>query len=107
MTAYASGFDRFQGVAADAIMPARRAFAVVTSDTKDLTDPTGDADPFYAKGLFVGGAGTVKVTMAGDVAEPSTPVTFSGVAAGTFLNVQVRRVWATGTTATLILALMD
>lgn len=49
--------------------------------------------------VFVGGAGNVKVTTAnGD------DVTFSGVAAGMVLPVQVRRVWSTGTTATLLTA---
>lgn len=50
--------------------------------------------------VFVGGAGNVKVTTAnGD------DVTFSGVAAGMVLPVQVRRVWSTGTTATLMTAI--
>lgn len=77
---------------------ADNAVAVVPSDSADLTDSAGNPAPAY--GLFVGGAGTVKVTMIG-----GGVVTFSGVAAGQFLPINVIRVWSTGTTATLILAL--
>jgi len=48
--------------------------------------------------IYVGGAGNVKVTTAqGD------EVTFSGLAAGQVIPVQVIRVWSTGTTATNLL----
>lgn len=67
--------------------------AVVTSDTVDLAVPS--------RGLYVGGAGTVKVTMA-----DGSVLTFSGVAAGTILPFIVTRVWAIGTTATLIISLL-
>mgnify|MGYP003148440342 CR=1 FL=1 len=50
--------------------------------------------------LYIGAAGNVKVTTAG-----GDEVTFVGVNAGTFLPVQVIRVWDTGTAATNILAL--
>lgn len=61
--------------------------------------PSDSADLSQVSVVFVGGAGAVKVTTAnGDV------VTFSGAVAGMTLPVQVRRVWATGTTATLLLA---
>lgn len=51
-------------------------------------------------GLYVGGAGDVAVVfVSGDTA------TFSAVPAGTVLPVEVVQVKATGTTATLILAL--
>lgn len=56
--------------------------------------PTGDAP-----NLFVGGAGTVQcISIAGD----SEPFTF---VAGTFVPLNVRRVAATGTAATLIKAI--
>lgn len=62
------------------------AAAVVPSDGSDLP---------RAGRLFVGGAGAVKVTtIAG------TDVTFTGVVAGTVLPVRVKKVFATGTTAT-------
>ncbi len=51
--------------------------------------------------LYVGGAGDVKVTMVG-----GQTVTFVGVPAGTFMPIQVKRVWSTGTSATSIVAIM-
>lgn len=57
---------------------------------------------FTQKALFIGGTGNLKVTTnQGDV------VTFSGLAAGSILPVQVKRVWSTGSTATLVVALGD
>jgi hypothetical protein len=92
---------------------ARQAFAVVTDDNKDLTNQTAGFTnaPLYAKALYIGVAGDVKVTMAGDkgAAGPAgaeAPVVFRAAPVG-ILNVQARRVWATGTTATNILALTD
>jgi hypothetical protein len=107
MTAYNASLDRFASVNTDPLYPARRAFVVTPSDTLDLTDPgqpAGQQTPSYAKALYVPVAGTVKVTMAGDVAEPSTPITFATVPAGIF-EIQVRRVW-TGSVAGII-ALTD
>ena len=52
------------------------------------------------RGLYVGGLGDVAVRMA-----DGTSVTFSNVANGTLLPIQVDKVLSTGTTATLILAL--
>lgn len=68
-------------------------FAVTPSDTT-VFDSTHRA-------LYVGGAGDVKVRMVRD----GTTLTFSAVPAGTILPVSVDKVFATGTTATLILAL--
>ncbi len=66
--------------------------AVTPSDSEDLA--------FVARALWVGGAGDVKVATAnGDV------LVFAGVAAGSVLPVAVKRVYATGTTATNVLAL--
>jgi hypothetical protein len=74
--------------------PATRAAAVVPSDSADL--------PGHARSLYVAGGGNVAVTTtSGDV------VTFSGVPAGSILPVQIRRVHATGTSATGIVALFD
>jgi hypothetical protein len=68
---------------------ARHVVDVDTDDAVDLDDPS-DA-------LWVGGAGTVKVTTVG-----GQDVTISGVAAGTLLPIRVTRVWENGTSATLI-----
>lgn len=68
--------------------------AVVTpSDTVDLA--------FVSRALYVGGAGNITVIMAGD----GSTVLFSAVPAGLVLPIRVNRVKATGTTATLIVAM--
>lgn len=71
---------------------ATSATAVTPADGADLAKP--------CVGLWVGGAGNVKVDML-----DGTTVTFSGVPAGTWLRICAKRVYATGTTATLILSL--
>ena len=79
-------------------LQAVRASAVTPSNTVNISSINGGV----ANGctLYIGGAGAVKVTTLGGDA-----VTFSAVPAGTFMPIQVLRVWATGTTATNILAL--
>lgn len=77
---------------ADATVSARRAAAITTSDTATSDDPT--------RGIYVGGSGNIKVDMVS-----GGTVTFSAVAAGTILPIQVTRVYATGTTATLLIGL--
>lgn len=77
----ASGYDA----------PASNAFAVTPADGSNLTHA--------ARALFVGGAGDIKVdTLGGDT------VTFTGVVAGSILPVRILKVYATGTTATNIVA---
>lgn len=62
--------------------------------------PSDSANLAYPSVVYVGGTGNVQVTTAqGDV------VVFSGVPAGAVIPVQVTRVWATNTTATLMLAI--
>ena len=75
---------------ADATVSAVGAAAITTSDSGTI--PT-------TRGVYVGGTGDVKV----DMADRGT-VTFVGVAAGTLLPLQVTRVYATGTTATNLVA---
>ena len=90
--------DRFKGQygdsarAGNADWPATRAVAVTPSDAVDL--------PWITRSLYVGAAGNVKVDM-GD----SGTATFVGVTAGTFMPVRAKRVYATGTTATNLVAL--
>jgi hypothetical protein len=79
---------REQGLSA----PPGHAEAVTPSDTVDLD--------FEARGLYVGGAGDVKVVMLSGAA-----VTFKSVPVGTTLAVRFTRVDATGTTATQLVAL--
>lgn len=75
-----------------------RAAAVTPSDTARIADVSGGVNNGCV--LYVGGAGNLKVeTIGGD------EVTFVGINTGTFLPVQVVKVFATGTSATNILAL--
>lgn len=82
--AWSLGYFNFN-TAADATL-------LVTSDTVDLVTPS--------RSLYIGGAGTLKVTMAG-----GTTLTFTAVPAGVIMPLIVTRVWAIGTTATNIIAL--
>lgn len=76
------------------LRPARHAFAVTPSDSADLTPR------FATKGLFVGGAGNLNI----DTMDGKT-VLMTGIPAGAFVPVQVKRVRSTSTTATNIVAL--
>jgi len=75
-----------------------RAAAVTPSDTVDIPSVTGGTNNGCV--LYVGGYGDIKVrTIGGD------DITFAGVLGGTFMPVQVIKVYATGTSATDIVAL--
>lgn len=76
---------------ADSTAPAHRAAAVTPHDTNDIEN---------TRAVYVGGAGNLKVKM-----HNGDEVTFTGVTAGTFMPIQVIRVFATGSTATSVLAL--
>ena len=78
-----------------------RAAAVTPNDTADIPSvSTQDGTGNNGCVLYVGGDGDIKVTTAG-----GDEVTFVGLSAGTFIPVQVLKVWATGTNATDIVAL--
>ena len=81
--------------------PAYEATAVTPSDSADL--------PYASTAIWVGGAGAMSVVMVRDWLSGMTgaqaiavQVTFSGIAAGSWMPLRVARVLATGTTATLI-----
>ena len=79
-------------------LQAGRAASVTPSDTANITSVSGGTNNGCV--LYIGGAGNVKVeTVGGD------QVTFVGINTGTFLPVQVVKVFATGTSATNVLAL--
>jgi hypothetical protein len=79
---------------ADLDDPAWDAVAVTPNNSADLARiPT--------RALYIGGAGDVKVDMAG----AGTAVVFAGLAAGTILPIRVDRVYSTDTTATSVVAL--
>lgn len=69
------------------------ALAVTPNDSTDL--PKG-----ATRWFMVGGAGNIKVTMAS-----GSVVTINGLVTGVEYNWSVKRIWATGTTATNIVAL--
>ena len=77
-----------------------RAAAVTPSDTVNIPSLASATTVNNGCVLYVAGAGDLKVKTAG-----GDEVTFTGILAGTFLPVQVVRVFATGTTATTVLAL--
>jgi hypothetical protein len=80
-------------------LQAGRAAAVTPSNTVDIPSITGGTSNNGCV-LYVGGAGDLTVdTVGGDA------VTFVAVPAGSFIPVQVTRVYATGTSATSIVAL--
>jgi len=67
------------------------AYSVTASDTANLP---------YVSVIYIGGAGSVKVTTAqGDT------VTFVGLQTGSVLPVQALQVWSTGTTATNLIGI--
>lgn len=72
--------------------PAVDAVAVTPNDGADL--------PTMARSLYIGAAGNVVVTTAN-----GTQTTFVGLPAGYILPLFVKRVWATNTTATSIVAM--
>lgn len=82
----------FSGRAQSINGPAQRILSVVPSDVSDLTDG-------LARSIFIGGAGTVRIV------DDSGNVTDIVSAAHQYHPLRVRRILATGTTATDIVAL--
>jgi len=82
-------------------LQAGRAAVVTPSDTANIPNvASGDGSGNNGNVLYVGTTGNLKVmTVGGD------EVTFSNVQGGSFLPVQVLKVFATGTTASNIIAL--
>jgi hypothetical protein len=75
-----------------------RAANVTTSDSQDIPSVSGGENNGCV--LYVGTGGNVRVTTVG-----YDDVVFSGVPSGSFIPVQVLKVWATNTTASNIIAL--
>lgn len=75
---------------------ASSAFNITPNDIEDLTFR---GIPTDAEAIEVGGAGDVRVTT-----PEGEDITFYARAAGSTLPYKARRVWATGTTATLLVA---
>ena len=79
-------------------LQAGRAAAVTPSNTVNVPSITGGTNNGCV--LYVGSGGNLKVTTIG-----GDDVVFSNIQDGVFIPVQVLRVWATGTTASSIVAL--
>lgn len=84
--------DQFQSRGVGLSDPAFNAAEIVPDNATDLAN--------YARGLWVGTAGDVKVDTAG-----GNTVTFVAAAAGAIIPVRTKRVYATGTTASNIVAM--
>jgi hypothetical protein len=84
--------DKFSDYPTNLTAPGRDASAVVPNDLNDLA--------VTPRALFVGQGGAVTLRMAG-----GQDVTFQNVQGGTILPVRARRVMATGTTASAMIAL--
>lgn len=69
------------------VMPASGAFAITPDDEEELETVT--------RGIYVGVAGDLAVTLVGD----SAPVTFANLAAGIIHPIRAKRIHATGTDA--------
>ena len=85
--------DKFSTYADSAANPARQLRAITPSDTENI--------PFVAKGIFVGTGGTISILAVGD-----TEAVALTVQDGAILPIRARRINATGTTATGLVALI-
>lgn len=79
-----------EGYALDS--PAAHAAVVVPNNTTNLASDT--------RAIFVGGAGNINLRTVG-----GEDVLFTGVVAGTVLPIRARRIYATNTTATNMVAM--
>lgn len=73
--------------------PGRNFFNITPHDSTNFT--------YETRGIYVGGAGNVKILGVGD----ATAIVFTAVPVGTILPVRAVRVDSTGTTATLLVGI--
>lgn len=85
--------DKHKFKDSDITAPALEYSAITTSDSTDF-------DGFFTRGIYVGVSGDVVA-----VNKAGTPVTFKNASSGTILPIRARRVNATSTTATDLVAL--
>lgn len=71
------------------------AFVITPHDTQTVDQHAGNTNGYKYCALYTASGGDIKVTMC-----DGTDVTFTALPAGSFIPIQVRRVWATGTTNT-------
>lgn len=94
--ALAQPTDPFASFSDTVTAPSRHGAAITPSDTADLAS--------VPKAIYVGGGGDIAV-IGVDAPANATGIIFKAVPAGTTLPFRARRVLATGTTATNLLAL--
>lgn len=90
--AWAAAEDDFSNYAVGLTSPYRHASSITPHDTNELT--------YVTRGIYIGGAGNVKVTTVED-----ETVTFNSAAVGQVLPVRAKIIFSSGTTATSIIAL--
>jgi hypothetical protein len=88
--------NRFSRNSTNIDSPACDGFSVTSNNTTVFSQPT--------RGVYVGVAGNLAVTMLG-YDNSNTALTFVGVQAGSILPIQVIQIKRTGTTANSILGL--
>jgi len=82
-----------------------KAFVATVTDANTQVALDANINPSlnpaaYCAGIYVGGSGNLVVVMAQDSSD--TLVTFTGVVAGTFLPIQVKKVSSTSTATNLM-----
>lgn len=88
--------DPYKDLPPSELSPATKGFAVTPSDTSDFAT--------YAKSLRINQGGSIRFLPI--LADDAAPLTWD-VQAGDYILLQVRKVFATGTTATGITGLSD
>jgi hypothetical protein len=80
--------DKFANFQGGLQTPVRSSFAITPSDTTEL--------PFVTRAVYIGSAGNL-------TADDTASATFNGLPPGTVLPLRVRQIFATGTTAGMVL----
>lgn len=86
-------FDSFNNLSTSSITPAENCFAITPHDTAEL--------PRVTKAIYIGTGGDLRLLTASN----DVPVTFRNVVSGSVLDVRVRGVLNTGTTASNLVGL--
>jgi hypothetical protein len=85
--------DTYASHANSLTAPARDGFAITPNDAADITAVT--------RAVYVGGPGNLAIVL-----QSGATVTLSNVASGSLLPLRIKRLLATGTTATSIVGLL-
>jgi hypothetical protein len=85
--------DNFDRAVDSVIAPARNCFSITPSDLGEL--------PLLPKAIFVGNGGDIVVR----AVDSSSDVRFANVSSGTILDIRLKSIRATGTTASSIVGL--